>query len=385
MIGTATADWPQWRGPDHNGISIETGWFKEGAAARTVWEASVGAGYSSVAVQAGRLYTLGNRNNQDVVVCLDALTGTAVWAMEYPCRAGNYPGSRSTPTVEGRSVYVSSREGHVHCLDAGTGAVRWKRELQKDPGAKAPAWGFAGSPVVLGQAILLNVGDSGIALDKTTGRTLWASGPAGAGYASAVPATFNGKPSALFFGSKGLVSVDPASGRKQWEHAWSTKYDINAADPLVWDDKVFLTSGYGCGGALMRVGPGGPKVVWETQALGSQFTSPVLWKGFLYGVSGNTGRGQVCCVDPATGVARWTRSEAGFCALTLADGKLVLMNERGILIVADATDAAFHQRFSGKVLDGTCWTPPVVSGGLLYVRNDRGRLLALDLSGTTAP
>jgi outer membrane protein assembly factor BamB len=384
-MGAALADWPQWRGPERNGISMETGWFKEGAPARTVWEAAVGSGYSSVAIQSGKLYTIGNRSNTDTVVCLDAVKGTALWTFEYACGAGSYPGARSTPAVEGKRVYTLSREGHVFCLDADTGAVQWKRELQKDPGAKAPTWGFSGSPLVLGKAVYLNVGGGGIALDKTTGKTLWASSEAGAGYAAVVPAKLGGKPAVLVFAGKALLSVDPATGKRQWEHAWNTSYDVNAADPLVWEDKVLITSGYGRGGALLRAGAGAPAIVWETKTLASHFASPVLWKGFIYGASGNVGGGQVVCVDPATGQARWSRKETGLCALTLADGKLVLLNEKGTLMVADAASDAYHERFTGKVLDGTCWTAPVVCGGLVYVRNDKGRLLALDLRGVTTP
>ncbi len=384
-LGSAVADWPQWRGPERNGISTETGWFKEGATARTAWEAAVGSGYSSVAVLNGKLYTMGNQANTDAVFCLDAVKGSAFWKFEYPCQAGGYPGARSTPAVDGQRVYTLSREGHVFCFDAGTGTVVWKRELQKDPGAKPPTWGFAGSPVVAGQMILFNVGSGGTALDKATGKILWTSGAAGASYASAVLTQFNGKPSALIFAGKGLVAVDPANGQQQWEYGWSTSYDINAADPLAWEDKVFISSGYGRGGALLQSGAVPPKVLWESKTPASQFASPVLWKGFIYGVSGNAGGGLVCCVDVSNGQARWTSKEAGFCALTLADGKLVLINEKGTLRVADAAEDAYRERFSGKVLDGTCWTPPVVCGGLVYVRNDKGRLLALDLRGTATP
>lgn len=384
-LDTANADWPQWRGPERNGISAETGWFKAGVTPRTVWEASIGSGYASVAIESGKLYTIGNRTNADIVVCLNALTGAAVWMFEYPCPAGSYPGARSTPTVDGKHVYTLSREGHVFCLDAETGAVVWKRELQKDPGAKPPTWGFAGSPLVSEQRLILNVGGAGMALDKSTGKTLWASTGAGAGYAAPVPARLGGKPSVLVFAGKALVSVDPASGQKQWEYPWSTSYDVNAPDPLAWDGHVFLTSGYSRGGALLSVTNGTPQVLWETKTLASHFASPVLWKGFIYGVTGNTGGGQVCCVDPATGQARWTHKEAGFCALTLADGKLVLLHEKGTLRVADASEDAYHERLSSKILDGTCWTSPVVCGGLVYVRNDKGRLLALDLRGPTVP
>lgn len=386
-MGAMASDWPQWRGPERSGISAETGWFKDGAAARTMWEVPVGSGYSSVVIQSGRLYTMGNRTNTDVVVCLDALKGTVLWEFMYSCPAvaDGFSGPRSTPTLDGKRLYTMSHRGDVFCLDAETGVRVWSRELQKDPGTKPLGYGYSGSPVVSGQSVFLNVSAGGVALDKTTGKTLWASTEKGAGYAAAVPATFDGQTSVLFFVERAVVSLNPDNGQKQWEYPWKTTCNINAADPLVWGDKVFLSSGYGHGGALLQVSAGGPKLLWETKTMASHFTSPVLWKGFLYGVTGNTGEGKVCCVDPANGSARWLRKETGFCALTVADGKLVLLNEKGTLMVADAAEDAYHERFSGKVLDGTCWTAPVVCNGLVYVRNDKGRLIALDLRGTVAP
>jgi len=383
-VGVKAADWPQWRGPERNGISSEQGWLKEGSLPRTVWEADVGAGYSSVAVKGGKLYTMGNHGGSDAVLCLDSAKGTELWKKTYPCGGGGYPGPRATPTVDGKAVFTLSREGQLLCLDADTGAVTWQRELKSDMGADVPQWGFASSPLVFGTAVIVNVGSHGLAVDKQTGKTLWESGKSGASYAAIIPMDRNGKPALLVFSAMGLVSVDAATGAKQWDFPWKTSYDVNAPDPVAWGDKVLITSGYGRGSALLQVGTGAPKALWETKTLASHFASPVLWKDWIYGVTGNTGGGQVCCVDPANGQAKWTHKEAGFCALSLADGKLVLLNEKGTLLVADAVPDGYHERFSAKVLDGTCWTAPTVSGGLVYVRNDKGHLLALDLTGKPA-
>ena len=380
-MAAVAGDWPQWRGPEHNGISTEAGWFKSGASPRTVWEADVGSGYSSVAVREGRVFTLGNRGNRDTVYALDAAKGTPVWTHTYDCPGADYPGPRATPAVDGNRVFTISRQGMVFCLDAAKGSVVWQRDLKAEMGAQPPHWGFSGSPVVVGPNVVLNVGGHGLAVDKAKGATVWDSGKDGAGYAAAVPVTLGGKSSVLVFAAKAIVAVDAASGKALWEHPWTTSYDVNAADPVAWDDKVLVTSGYGRGGALLQCAPEGVKVLWENKALASQFTSPVLWKGHIYGVTGNVGGGQLCCMDPATGTATWTRRETGLCALTLADGKLVLMNEKGTLLVAEAVPDAYHELLSSKVLDGTCWTAPVVAGGCVYVRNDKGRLLALDLTG----
>lgn len=381
VAGSSLADWPQWRGTERDGISREGGWLKEGATVRTVWEASVGAGYSCPVIQGGNLYTAGNRDNSDTVVCLDAAKGSVRWQRSYPCRGGSYPGPRATPILDGKRVYMMSRDGRVLAMDADTGAVEWQRELASDPGCVPPQWGFASSPLVLGKALMLNAGSHGVALDKVTGRTLWASGKDGAGYASVVAFKRAGKELLLVFAAKALVAVDPATGAARWSLPWQTSYDVNAADPVAWGDKVLITSGYNRGGALLQITDQGPKTLWENQTIASHFGSPVLWEGHIYATKGNTGGGQVCCVDPATGNALWTRKEAGFCSMALADGKLVMINERGTLMVADAVHDGYRERLNAKVLDGTCWTMPVVSGGLVYVRNDKGRLLALDLAG----
>jgi outer membrane protein assembly factor BamB len=375
------ADWPQFRGPNRDGISTETGWFKAGTTARTVWEGSVGVGYSAVAIRGNRLYTMGNRRGQDVVHCLDAGTGKGIWEYAYPCPMASYPGPRCTPTIEGDCVYTISREGLILCLDAEKGGLRWQRALVDEPGLKAPQWGVAGSPLVVGDLVVVNAGARGLALDKGTGKVKWASAPEGGGYSSPVLFKQAGSNVVLIFAAKAVVAVDAATGKELWSHPWSTKYDINAADPLVMGDRVLVTSGYGRGMALLHVTGSGYKVEWESKHLSCQFSSPVLFGGSLYGVNGNVGKGQVRCVDPATGELRWSHEESGFGSLMLADGKLIVLNEKGQLSIAEANPEGYRELWSWKVLDGVCWTMPTLCNGLIYCRNDKGRLVCLDISG----
>lgn len=376
------ADWPQFRGPAGDGTSQEKGWVKNGAVARTVWEGQVGAGYSAVAIKGGRLYTMGNRSGMDVVVCLDAVKGTNLWEYSYPCPAGSYPGPRCTPTVEGDSVYAISREGVVLCLDAGKGAVRWQCNLAKEIGLKVPGWGLSSSPLVVGNLVIVNAGARGVAMDKATGLVKWSSGGGGSGYASPVLFKQGGVTAVLVFAARGIEAVEAATGKELWSHPWKTGYDVNAADPLVIGDKVLISSGYDKGAALLSPAGTACKVEWENKNLASHFSSAVLWRSLVYGNSGNVGRGaELRCLDPATGAIRWSHKETGFGSLILADGKLIVLGERGVLSVAEASPEGYRELWSQKVIDGTCWTMPTLCNGLIYCRNDKGRLVCLDLSG----
>jgi outer membrane protein assembly factor BamB len=375
------ADWPQFRGPTRDGISLEKGWFKAGVTARTVWETELGVGHAAVALQAGRLYTMGNRDDKDVVYCLDALTGKRIWDYSYPCRAGNYPGPRSTPTIEGRRVFTLSREGLFLCLDAAKGTVLWKRDLGREMKAKPPSWGFASSPLVMGNLVVVNVGSSGLAVDKATGATKWSSGGEGASYASPVAITIAGRAGVLVFGTEEITAVDAATGRKVWAHPWKTDCDVNAADPVVTGDKVLISSGYGHGAALLTVTGATPKVEWENKKLVSHFSSPVLSGLHVYGIHGDAGEGDLRCVDLATGAVKWLNGEVGFGSLTMADGKLIVLSEKGTLAIIEDDPEACREVWSQKVLDGVCWTMPTLCNGLIYCRNDKGRLICLDLRG----
>ena len=186
------ADWPNFRGPDHNGISKEAGWSStwptEGP--KQLWKAKVGTGFASFAVAGGRAYTMGNTDDTDNVFCFDATTGKEIWKHSYaaPLDPKYYEGGTSaTPTVDGDRVYTVSKRGVVHCLDAAKGSVIWSKKLADDLGAKVPTWGFAGSVLIAEELAILNIGSAGAALDKKTGKVIWSSGADASGYSTPVP------------------------------------------------------------------------------------------------------------------------------------------------------------------------------------------------------
>ena len=374
-LPAAGADWPQWRGPARNGISAEKGWRSQWPASgpRRLWSLQVGQGFSSVAVKGGRVYTMGNDGSRDVVTCANAATGKVVWQYRYPCGAGDYAGPRATPTIHEGRVYTFSREGLALCLDAASGKVLWRRDV----GGRAPNWGYAGSPLVQGGVVIYNAGASGTALDKATGRVVWTSGAGTAGYASPVAFTgAGGRSGVAIFAGTALVAVDPRTGRRLWQYPWQTNFDVNAADPIFTGDAVFISSNYGKGGALLRgVGAGRLSPAWESRSMRNHVNSCVLVGGMLYGNDENT----LKCVDLRTGEERWLMRGMGKGGLIAADGKLLVLTERGELVVARAAGDRFTELARAKVMDGTCWTHPVLANGLLYARSQEGTLVCLDL------
>lgn len=378
-------DWPQWRGPGADGISKESDWKSDSldGAVTLKWRAELGEGYSSVSVSDGRLYSMGNEKDQDRVVCLDAGSGAEVWVHAYPCKKGSYAGPRATPVVDSGRVYALSREGNLLCLDAKGGAVVWERQVLAGTEAENIGWGLSSSPVIAGDRVLINAGASGAAFNTRTGEPLWTSAGKG-GYSAAVLYPSDAPVAAVLFSGKTVCGVDILDGKVLWSHPWETSYDVNAADPIVDGDTVFITSGYGRGCALVRVAGDKTTTVWENKRLCSQFSSAVLIGGFVYGIDGNAGNGTLRCIAYASGNESWAH-ETGFGSVIAAGNRLIVLTEKGDLLVAEATSEAYRQlaRADGAVpvdKGAKCWTSPVLANGLLYARTSKGTLVCIDAS-----
>ncbi len=374
-----TAYWGKWRGPKGNGISEDTDWNPKALAAKpeTLWKTNIGAGYSSVSIKGSLLFTMGYRDGKDTIYCLRVKDGSEVWKHSYRCKKGQYPGPRATPIVDGKLIYTVSREGHVLCLDAVKGDVKWQKNLASDYGISIPGWGISSSAVVCGQLLIINAGKNGIALDKTNGRKRWGKGKKG-GYATPVRYGTGGK-SVAMFGQDTTKGIDAATGRVLWSFPWKTKYDVNAADPVVFDGKVFVASGYNRGCSLYNIRGGQPKSIWENKNLRAHFSSCVFFKGHIYGIDGNAGRGSLRCINPKNGSVLWSQ-DLGFGSLIAVGGKLIVLNEKGNLYIAEASPAGYKELGQAKVVSGPkCWTPPAFSRGLIYCRNDRGELVCVDV------
>jgi outer membrane protein assembly factor BamB len=376
-VSVAAADeWPNWRGPNHDGISKATAWNPAAVNARKVaWEAQVGAGYSAVAVSKGKVYTSGNFNKvTDGVSCLDAASGKLLWRHEYPePLAPKYysGGCSATPTIHDGKVYFASKSGKVFCLNAETGKVIWNKEF----GYKVPTWGFASSAFIRGKAAIFNAGKSGVAYDKDSGAVLWSSADDACGYATPVPFEYKGKPALALFTKDSLAAVASDDGKVLWSYPWQTQHDVNAADPVISGSQAFISSGYGRGCALIDFSAAEPQKIWENKNMRSHMSGPVLIAGYLYGFDDN----RLTCLDWKTGEQKWDEKSPAKGALMAAGNKLIVLGETGRLAIAEATPSAYKEIAAAQVLDGRCWTRPILVGGRIHARNSDGHLVCLDV------
>ncbi|MGA2616074.1 MAG: PQQ-binding-like beta-propeller repeat protein [Thermoguttaceae bacterium] len=392
----AATDWYQWRGPNHNGISPETGlnldWDK--TPPKILFRRHIGYGYPSAAVAGDCLYTAGWswRTGKDTFYCLNANTGDVVWTHTYDVDAacwldvgrGNIPqfmGPRATVALDGDRLYWLAADGQTFCFDAANGKILWYRNLKQDKEAEYnPEWFISGSPLVLGDRLLLNTKTSGVALDKMTGRTLWAS-KGKAGLASPVPFTQEGKSRVFFRSSSAVFSVDPSDGKVVWSCGGWHGYD--STDPLLIGDNVLICGCYGKHSRLFPMTPtvGGepPKPIWSSSKLLPHVATPVLYKGYLYSPAGYLGDSTLACADPKDGNIKW-KEDVRVEGLLIVDGKIIAQGPSGTVYVADATPEGYKPHGSYKALTSEeCWTSPSLSGGRLYVRSWEGELVGLDL------
>ncbi len=379
------SDWTMFRGPNHDGISTETDWKKTwpDSGPSKLWEAQVGIGFSAVSVGDGRAFTLGNKDNKDTIFAFDAESGKTLWTHSYPSDIGAkfYEGGPgSTPTIDGDHIYVLSRWGDLFCLGAKDGFVQWQRNIAKEEDLRLPDWGFNGSPLVAGDMLVLNAGGGGMAVNKTSGKTIWLSNDEEAGYSTPLPFEDNGLQYVALSSGKSFLAAELKTGKKTWEIQWPTRYGVNAADPIIVGNEIWIGSGYGKGHGLYTFDGNKTQVRWTNREMRSQQNAPVLIGEHLYGFDGDGGsRAPLKCVERSTGKVAWEADEFKYGSVAAAGGHLIIMTAQGELLIAPATPKEFKPSARAKVLDGKCWTVPVVSNGLVYVKNSKGHLVCLDL------
>jgi outer membrane protein assembly factor BamB len=378
-------DWPQWRGPNRDGRSVETGLLKDwpSAGPPLAWKATgAGEGYSSFAVANGRLYTLGARDGAEYTLAFDAASGKKIWEAKNGRRFDNDRGSgpRGTPTVDGDTIYSFGASGDLSALEAATGKVLWAVNVLSKFGGSNIQWGLSESPLVLSDRILLNAGGPIVALKKTDGSQIWKSNGEPAGYSSAVLHEAGGVREAIYFTHTRVVGVDVNTGKRMWSYEQVANDIANIATPVVRENKVFVSSDYGTGAALLQLTPSGggmrAKELYFTRDMRNHHSSSVLVGEHLYGFSSAI----LTAMNFDDGSVAWRDRSVGKGSLVFADDRLYLYSEGGTVGLAEANPTAYreHGRFDIKTGDLPTWSHPVVSGGKLFLR-DQDNIYAYDV------
>ena len=384
-VAQTAALWPQWRGPNRDGISKETGLLKQWPAEGPplVWKATgAGAGYSSFSVADGKLYTMGLRGNREFVIAFDVATGKEVWATAHGSAFHNDRGNgpRGTPTIDGDRVYALGGNGDLSVLDARTGKIVWTKNVLKEFGGSNITWGISESPLVIGNKLLVNPGGPGasiVALNKADGSVIWKSQSDRAGYSSAIPVEVNGGTQVVFFTSERAVGLDLKDGRLLWEYARPANNVANVATPIVRANRVFISSDYGTGGGVVEIKPDNKaQELWFSKDMRNHHSSSVLIGDYLYGFSSAI----LTAIKFDTGEIAWRDRSVGKGSLVYADGNLYCLSENGVVGLVEATPTGYKEKGRFRIPQDQLptWTHPVVAGGRLYLR-DQDTIYAFDI------
>lgn len=373
-------DWPQWQGPDRTNLSIETGLLKQWPASGPplVWSSSgLGAGYGSVAIKGDRIFVQGSRGRDSIVLSLNRADGKHVWTKPLGPAGDNDRGAgpRGTPTVDGDRLYVLTETGNLFCVKV-DGTEVWQRNILRDFAGRNIQWLLSESPLVDGNMVIVTPGgrNAGIvALDKMSGKTIWTSKELSdeAGYSSAIVADVQGVRTYMTLTAEAGVGVRASDGKLMWRHTRVANNTANITTPVYRGNKVFYTSGYGTGGALLGLTAQGGEVkaneIYFTSEMQNHHGGVVLVGDYLYGFNNSI----LTCLDFATGKMMWRNRSVGKGSLTYADGHLYLQGEGNIVGLAEASPTGYREKGRFEIPDKgfPSWAHPVVSGGKLYIRN----------------
>jgi len=400
------ADWPQFLGPQRNGISAEKGLIDklpEGGP-KVLWRAKGGIGMAGVAVAGGRAMTLVQRDGQQWLIALDAASGKPLWqsplGSEYTNQQGDGP--RATPTIAGDRVFAFTGEGILAALSATDGKPLWSHNVLADLKGKPADYGMASSPLVVGDHVIVIAGAPRATLaayDVKTGKLAWTAGEDPAGYSSPAVLTVGGKQQVVAFTGSSAIGVDPAQGTLLWRYPYQTDFDCNIAVPLAVDGKLFLSSGENHGCVLLSLAKEAlakealskegaklaPQEVWQSQGsqsvMRNEWQTSILLDGHLYGFDNVGSAGPVThltCVNAATGKRVWQKPRFGKGNLIAADGKLWISTMNGELVIVRATPQAYEELGRAEVIGSTRQAPSLAGGGRLYLRDD-AEIVCLDV------
>lgn len=404
----ASADWPQWRGPNRDAIAAATGLKKswEGAPPKLLWQAGgLGLGFSSMSIVGDRIYTMGDLGADQFVFALRRADGKILWKTRIgPQWDDQYPGPRGTPTVDGDRVYALGSEGDLLCLNAADGSVRWQKNMDKHYGGRVmTVWKWSESPLVDGDRVVFTPGGAFaemVAVNKMTGENIWVArnfpplgerGRDGAGYSSIVISHGGGVKQYVQLMGRGLVSVRASDGKFLWNYNRVANNVANIPTPIVSGDYVFTSTGYNTGAALLKLQAQGEEVkasevyFLDSKTFQNHHGGMVLVNGYIYAGHGHN-NGFPICIEMATGKVAWGGDIRGAgsnsAAVLFADGRLYFRYQNGVMALVEATPSGYHLKgwFEIPGVSKPSWSHPVVLDGKLYLR-EQDKLYVYDVKG----
>jgi outer membrane protein assembly factor BamB len=413
-IPSLAADWPQWRGPNRDGVWTETGVVErfESAQLPVQWRVAIGSGYCGPTVADGRVYVMDRviqPTRQERVLCFDAETGRPVWSYAYDCvyeRVQYEAGPRASVTIHDGRAYSLGTMGHLHCFDAKSGKVLWSHDCRNEYAARVPIWGVASAPLIEGDLLIVQIGGKDnaclMAFDKATGQEKWRALKDGVSYSAPIVIEQAGRRVLVCITGERIVGLDPQTGNLHWEHPFVPKQMVITIATPVFDGRHLIATSFYDGSLLLRVRQDSLAVekLWQrrgasevkTDALHCCISTPILQGEHIYGVDSH---GELRCLDLKTGDRIWENLAATPKArwsnihMVRNGDKVWMFNERGELIIARLAPDGFHEISRAKLLDptedqlgqrgGVCWSHPAFANKRIYVRNDK-ELVCADLA-----
>ncbi len=413
--GAVADDWPQWRGPNRDGVWREEGVLQKFANAqlKARWRAKIASGYSGPTVAGGHVFVTDRvvePKQIERVHCFDATTGVATWSHSYDCvydKVGYTAGPRASVTIdEGRAFSLGSM-GHLFCFDAATGQIQWSKDCNAEYKIRMPIWGIAASPLVEGDLLIVQIGGEKaclVAFDKTTGQEKWRALDDNASYSAPIVIEQAGRRVLVCWTGNNVVGMNPASGEVYWKHPFEpAKMVINIATPVLEANRLFFTSFYD-GSLMLRLKSDalGVEQVWRrsgrdemhTDSLHSIISTPYLEGDYVYGVDSY---GEFRCLDANSGDRVWEslqptpKSRWSTIHMVRNGSRMWMFNERGELVIAHLSPQGYEELSRAKLIEptrvqlsqrgGVCWSHPAFANRHIFARNDEELVCASLIEG----
>ncbi len=373
--------WKDYRGPGRLGFYDETAILTEwpSSGLEPVWKVDVGLAYSGITAAAGKVFTIEQRKAGETVAAYDFATGTEIWAATWPGKYSSFiggKGPRSTPVWDDGRVYALGALGELKCLNAEDGKQIWSKNIVTENGARNARWGTASSPLVAGGLLITAPGgadgNSVVAYNKMTGDRVWGALDDKPAYASPMLAKLGGVEQLLIVNAAGVSGLTPGQGAELWHFPWSTKYNVNAAQPvLAGENRFMISSGYGRGAALVEVTGSGDsfeaKPLWTNKFMKNKFNTSVYHEGHFYGLD----EGILVCLDAETGERKWKGGRYSFGQVLLAEGHLIITAASGEAVLVKATPEAHREISRFQAVEGKTWNTPALAAGHLLIRSTK--------------